>query len=232
MKTMVDVQNVTDILSSTITSAAENTATSAAQIVPGLIAAIFIFIVGWIIAVLVSGIFSRLLRVVKLEDYLKVHKVDNALGKVKLSDVLTKLLKYYIILIFLQAAFSLVALGTISLFLTGLLNYAPAFIAAILLVLVAILLGEYVKQIILELRTKSPMVQFVARATKFVIIFVGITMAMATARIDTTLLNAVFIVVLQALVFGIALAIGIAFGLGGQKDAQQMVGEWRKHLKV
>jgi len=232
VKTMVDVQNVTDILSSTITTAAENTATSAAEIVPGLIAAIFIFIVGWIIAVIVSGIFARFLRFVRLEDYLKAHRVDNALGKVKLSDILTKLLKYYIILIFLQAAFSLVALGTISIFLTGLLLYAPALIAAILLVLVAILLGEYVKQIIMELRSKSTMVQFIARATKFVIIFIGITMGLSTAKISTFLLEMIFITIIGAVVFGLALAIGIAFGLGGQKDAQQMIGEWRKHLKV
>lgn len=229
---MVDVENVTDVLSATLNGAIENTATSAAAIFPGIIAAIIILLVGWIVAIVISGVFSRLLRFLRLEDYLKSHKVDNALGKVMLSDVLTKLLKYYIILIFLQEAVSFLALGTISLFLTGLLFYAPALIAAILLVLVAILLGEYVKQIILDLRNKSPIVQFIARATKFVIIFVGITMAMATANIDTTLLNGAFLVILQAMVLGIALAVGIAFGLGGQKDAQQMIGEWRKHLKV
>ncbi|MBN1170446.1 hypothetical protein JXA56_05445 [Candidatus Micrarchaeota archaeon] len=229
---MVDVENVTDVLSATINGAVENTVTSAANIFPGLIAAIIIFIIGWIVAVVISGIFSRLLRFLRLEDYLKSHKVDNALGKVMLSNVLTKLLKYYIILIFLQEAVSFLALGTISLFLAGFLFYAPALIAAIVLVLVAILLGEYVKQIILELRNKSTMVQLIARATKFVIIFVGITMAMGTANIDTTLLNGMFIVMLQAVTFGIALAVGIAFGLGGQKDAQQMIGEWRKHLKV
>lgn len=229
---MVDIQNVTDVIGATLTGAVENTATSAANIFPGLIAAIIIFIVGWIVAVVISGIFSRLLRFLRLEDYLKSHRVDNALGKVMLSDVLTKLLKYYIILIFLQEAVSFLALGTISLFLTGVLFYAPALIAAIILVLVAILLGEYVKQIILELRNKSPIVQFIARATKFVIIFVGITMAMATANIDTALLNGAFLVILQGMAFGIALAVGIAFGLGGQKDAQQVISEWRKHLKV
>lgn len=229
---MVDVQNVTDVLTSTFTGAVENTVTNTAEVLPGLIAAIIIFLIGWIIAVLISRIFGGILKAINLEAFLKDHRVADALGRVRISDVLVKILKYYILLVFLQAAVSFIALGTISAFLTSVLVYAPVLIAALLVVLTAVILGEYIKHSIMDLHLKSPMVRFAARGTKLVVIYVGVTMAMATAGFDTSLISSIFLVVLQAMVFGIALAVGIAFGLGGQKDAQQMLGEWRKHLKV
>jgi len=229
---MVDVQNVTDILSTTLTGAVENTVANTQEILPGLLYAIIIFIIGWIVAFLVSRIFGGLLKAINLEKFLQDHRVGDALGKVRISDVLVKILKYYILLIFLQAAVSFIALGTISAFLTEVLIYVPVLIAAVLVVLTAVILGEYIKHSILDLHLKSPMVRLVARASKLIVIYVGVTMALATARFDTTLISSIFIVTLQAMVFGLALAFGIAFGLGGQKDAQDMIGRWRKHLKV
>lgn len=228
---MVDVQNVTDVLSSTFTGAADNLVTSTTEVLPGLIAAIIVFIIGWILAVIISRVFGGILKAIKLEKFLKEHKVEDALGSVMISDVLVKILKYYIILIFLQAAALLVTLGTVSAFLTAVLVYAPVLIAAVLVVLAAVILGEYVKEVILDLKSKSPMVQLVARVTKWVIVYVGVTMALATAGFDTTLISNIFLIILQAMVYGIALAVGIAFGLGGQKDAQDLVVKSRKMLK-
>ena len=227
---MADVS--VDVMANLLSTAATTLVGSIAGVLPGIIAAILVFILGWVVAIIISRIFAGLLKLVKLEEYLKSHKLDDALGTVKVSSVLTKILKYYIILVFLQAAVSLIQLGTLSLFLTSVLLYAPAFIAALLVVLVAILLGEYVKETTLDLDPKSSLVTFVARAAKVIIIYVGVTMAFGTAGFDTTLLNGIFLILLQALAYGAALAAGLAFGLGGQKDAQDLIGKWRRNLKV
>lgn len=229
---MAELDNATAVLRDTFVTEAQNAGMEVVAILPGLLIAIIVFILGWVVAVLISRLFAGFLRVVKLEDFLKEHKVEDSLGTIKISNVLVKILKYFIILMVLQKAISLVELGTISVFLYSMLVYAPVFIGALLIALLAFILGEYVKEVIIELQTKSPMVRFLARGTKLVIIFIGVTMALATAGFDTSLISNIFIVVLQALVFGIALAVGIAFGLGGQKDAKDMIGTWRKHLKV
>lgn len=228
---MVDVQNVTDVLTTAFSGAADNLITSTTQVLPGLIAAIIVFLIGWILAVIVSRVFGGILKAIQLEKLLKEHRVEDSLGSVKISDVLVKIVKYYIILIFLQAAASLVTLGTVSAFLATVLFYAPVLIAAVLVVLAAVILGEYIKETILDLKSKSSMVQLFARVTKWLVVYIGATMAMATAGFDTTLISNIFLIILQALVYGIALAVGIAFGLGGQKDAQELVGKSRKMLK-
>lgn len=229
---MFDMNNATEVLSNAANAAIENTATGAATLLPALLAAIVIFIVGWIVAVVVSGIFASFLRVVKLEQFLKEHRIQDALGSVRISSVLVKILKYYLLLWIISQAFSLLELGTISMFLNSFLLYAPALIGAVLVILLAFLLGEYVKETIAELDPKSAVVVFVARAMKVIIIYVGITTGMSTAGFNTTLLDSIFLQMLSALALGVALAVGIAFGLGGQKDAQELVGSWRKNLKI
>lgn len=211
--------------------AGQNVLTSITELLPGLIAAILVFLLGWVIAILISRIFRRILKAIKLEETLKEHKVEDALGTVKISDVLTKIVKYYVLLIFLQAAVSLVWLGTISSFLTMVLLYVPVLIAGILVVLASVIIGEYLKEMIIEL-SKSPVVRLTGRVVKLLVVYIGVTMGLATIGFNTTLITGVFLTILQGLVYGIALAVGIAFGLGGQDDARDMIKNSRKHFKV
>ncbi|MFH0884538.1 MAG: hypothetical protein V1861_02410 [Candidatus Micrarchaeota archaeon] len=215
-----------------LTGAVQKTANDAANLLPGLIAAIIVFVLGWVVAFIISRIFAGILRAIRLEGFLKQHKVDDALGTVKISDVLAKIVKYYVLLIFFQAAVSLVSLGTISAYLTMVLLYAPVLIAAILIVLIAVIFGEYLKEAVIDLDKKSSTVKFAARAVKLVVVYVGVTMGLATAGFNTTLITGIFLTVIQAAAFGIALAVGIAFGLGGQEDAKDVIKSTRKNLKV
>jgi hypothetical protein len=199
--------------------------------VPNLIWALLVFLLGWVISILVSRIFAGFLKAIKLENALKTHKVEDALGTVKLSDVLTKIVKYYVLLIFVQAAVSYLPLSTITLYLSDLLVYVPVLIGSALIVLISVILGEYLKEMVIEL-SKSPLVRLAARGVKLVVVYIGLTMGLATAGFNTVLITGIFMTVLQALAFGVALAVGIAFGLGGQEDAREIVKSSRKQFKL
>ncbi len=215
-----------------VVTAVQNTANDAAALLPGLIAAILVFVLGWIVSYIISRLVAHILKGIRLEEFLTSHKVEDSLGTVKISDVLVKIVKYYVLLIFFQAAVSFVSLGTISAYLTMVLLYAPVLIAAVILMLVAVIFGEYLKEAIIDLDKKSSMVKMVARGVKLLIIYVGFTMALATAGFNTTLITGIFLTLIQAAAFGIALALGIAFGLGGQDDAKDIIKSSRKNLKI
>jgi hypothetical protein len=215
-----------------VVAAGQNIADSAVKLLPGLIAAILVFALGWVVSIIVSRIFAGILKMIKLEGYLKELKVEDALGDVKISDVLAKIVKYYVLLIFVQEAVSLVSLGTITNYLALVLFYVPTLIGAFLIVLAAVLLGEYLKETIVDLNKKSPMVKLGARAAKLVVIYIGVTMGLATAGFNTTLITGIFLTVIQAAAFGLALALGIAFGLGGQEDAKDVIKSGRKNLNL
>jgi MFS family permease len=220
------------ILADSATAAIQNTVDSAVKLLPGLIAAVLVFVLGWVVAFLVSRLFAGLLKLIRLEALLKAHKVEDAFGSVRISDVLTKIVKYYVLLIFIQASVSLVALGTITDYLTSVLLYMPVLIGAVLVVLVAVLFGEYLKEAIIDLNGKSPTVKLAGRGAKLVLIYIGLTMGLATAGFNTMLITGIFMTILQAAAFGLALALGIAFGLGGQEEAKEVIQGARKNLKI
>ncbi len=201
------------------------------NVLPSLIAATVVFVVGWIIAVLISRIFEKILKMVKLEEFLEMHKLQDALGSVKLSNVLSKIVKIYVILVFLEVSAALVSLGQFSTYIYTVLIYAPVLIGAALVIVAAALTGEYVKTKLLELG-KSSYLTFVARGAKFVIVLMGVITGLNTVGFDTSLVNSTILTIVQAMIFGLGLAFGIAFGLGGQDDAKDLIKKMRKNVKL
>ncbi|MBU1197277.1 hypothetical protein KJ765_02070 [Candidatus Micrarchaeota archaeon] len=202
------------------------------ELIPNVIAAIIIFVIGYIIARIIAHIVERFLDFVRFEKFLAEHGAGDALGKIKVSAVLTKIAKYYILLIFLQAGVSLLYLGTISTFLNFVLIYAPVFVGAVLLLVIAAVLGEVVKEKVLDTAPKSNFVRFVGTGSKALVVFFGLVMALATLGFNTDIITASFVTLLQGIVYGVALAVGISFGLGGQDDAKSMIKEGRKKLSL
>jgi len=212
--------------------AAQETIAGIIGFIPGFVAALLIFLLGWIIAILISRFFGKILEWIKFEAFLKEQEVEEALGTVVISNILTKILYYYIIILFLQQAFMYVKLGAVAAFITDVLVYLPVLIGAVLLVLAAAIIGEFVKMRILSINGKSVMVQYTGRGVKALIVFLGVMAALETAGFKTDIVKQTFLTLLQAVFYGVALAFGLAFGLGGQQDAKEWVGTVRKRLKV
>jgi len=219
-------------LQDAVTQAGQTTLNNIIEFVPGLFAAIIIFLLGWVLALIVSRIFGRILKLIKFEQFLKEQKVSEALGSVVISTVLTKILYYYIIVIFLQQAFLYLNLGTIAQFITSLLAYLPALIGAVLLVVASALIGEFIKRRVIEVGRKSTTVHFLGRAAKAIIVFLGLISALETMGFKTTIIEQTFVALATAVFFGLALAFGIAFGLGAQNDAKDWTKAFRKKFSV
>ena len=225
------VTNISD-LQGLLIQTGQNFAADVAAFVPGLVYAILIFLLGWVIAIIVSRIFGRILKLIKFELFLKEQKVNEALGSVVISTILTKILYYYILVIFVEQAFHYLNLGTVSDFIKGLIAYLPFLIGGALLIVAAALIGEFIKRRIMEIGAKSSTVNFIARAAKALIIFLGVISALETAKFDTTIVEQTFVALSAAIFFGFALAFGIAFGLGSQGEAKDVVQGMRKKFKV
>lgn len=205
-------------------------ATSVIDMLPSAIAAALVFVLGWLVAVLVARLLRKILEMLKVEEFLKMHKLDDALGSIRLTGVVVQVTKIYVILVFLQVALSLVALGQLSGFIYSVLLYVPVLMGAVLLVVAAALAGEYVKEKVLEVG-KSHNATLVARGAKFAIVLIGVLTGLDTAGFNTSLVNSVILTIIQAAVFGLGLAFGIAFGLGGQDEARDLVKRVRKNAK-
>jgi hypothetical protein len=210
----------------------ENTTADFLRFLGALAYAIVIVVVGWLIGSIVSEILRRILNKVKLNEFLKSHKVHGALGSTKIENVLVQLAKYYIIILFLADALRIVQLGTIGQLMNDIVGFAPVLFGGILVVVVAALLGELAKEKILEVSAKSSLTKLSAKLAKVVIIYVGFVVAMGTMGFDVLILQQAFSILLQGLVYGIALAIGISFGFGGQDEAKDVLKKTRKKFNL
>lgn len=213
-----------------ITDSVWNFVAAMINFIPNLIVAAIIFVIGYLMAVVISNILKKALDAIKFEKLLEEHGIEDALWGVKVSPFFVKITKYYLILIFLQAAVSKLELGTLTEFINMVLLYAPAYVGAAVIIVISALVGELVKEKVQDLDSKSKYVLMTGRAMKFIVVFFGLVMGLSAVGFRTTVLENAFITVLQAFAYGVALAVGIAFGLGGQDEAKSILSDLRKKV--
>lgn len=198
--------------------------------VPSAIFAVVIFVVGVLVANLISMLVRKLFVAINFEKLLASHKIDDALGKVSISSIVERIVKYYVILVFLTSAISFLQLNVLVGFLNLIVLYAPAVMGAVLFVVFSALLGEWVKEEMVGLDKKSEVVSSAANVVKALIVFVGMIVGLNTVGFDTSIIESVFQIVISAIAYGLALAFALAFGLGGQDQAKQMLKDVREHF--
>ena len=193
---------------------------------PNLIIALIIFVIGWGVGSLFGWLFKRILEKIKFESYLKSHGLEDALGKVQITSIVVQLVKYYIWLVFIQAAVAQVNLGTITDFMTNVLLYAPVVVGSIAVVVAAAVFGEWVYEKFLE-SGKDPYLKTAGKMAKYLIIFLSVLVGLDTIGFDTSVIKLLILTGAQGISWGVALAFGISFGLGGQETAKDLIKSFR-----
>jgi hypothetical protein len=100
--------------------------------------------------------------------------------------------------------------------------YIPNVIAAVIVLVLGILLGEFVKDLVLASAGSLAVAPTLARAGKAAVILLSVFMALNQLEIAEDIVLVFFIAVVGAA----ALAAGIAFGLGGRDVAAEIAREW------
>lgn len=200
---------------------------------PHIIGAILIIIVGLIIAVILKWAVVTILEALKVQLFFDKVKFTEVLKKAgitfKSEQVCGEFVKWLTIIVFLIPAAKVVGLGAISDFLERILSFIPNVVVAALIVLLgtlfAGLMAQVVKAAAAGLGVTSSRV--LATLTRYIIyIFVGFA-AFFQLGISSYLINVMF----TGLVASLAIAGGLAFGLGGQTAASDLIKKIREDFK-
>lgn len=199
------------------------------DVLPGIVGAIIVLIVGYIIAGIASTILYSLLEKIKLDKWLieKTH-IKKIAGGFKLSRFLAVVTKWYVFILFLPPAASLVKLDALASLLNTVALWVPQIILAVAVAFIGFLVAEYVGQMILDTKTKGA--EFIADAAKFVILIIFALVVLEQIGIKVTLVQNAVLVVLAGIVFAFALGLGLAFGLGGREEAKKIIAQVKKKL--
>ena len=102
------------------------------------------------------------------------------------------------------------------------LDYMPTLFAAIVIIILGIIVGEFVRGLLLASAGTVEGVPTVATAAKVAVVTIAIFMALQQVGVAAELVTAAFTLVVGA----VALAAGLAFGLGNQQLAGEITRRW------
>lgn len=192
---------------------------------PRLVLAIVIFIIGWILAGLVHKLLVKIAKSLRLDHILKPTGLPEAFEragyKFSVGRLIGFLAKWFVIITGLMAALDILGLQSTTGLLTGIINYIPQVIIAILVLLAGVALSGFVKKLIMG-STKMLNVQsagVLSNVARISVLVFTVIIVLNLLGIGRELINILFI----GAVSMIALAGGLAFGLGGQSAAARAI---------
>lgn len=200
---------------------------------PNLIGAAIILVIGWIAAMLVAILIDRLFRIIGLQTLFEKAKVEDIIKKGNIDKDATALLasvaKWIIYLVSFIAAANTLRLPDVANFLDRILAYLPAVVASAAILLIGLVLAHFLANVIKGSLSAAgfTMADAVSSITRYAIIVFTFLAVLVQLGIAESLIRTMFI----GFVAFLAIAGGLAFGLGGKDTAQEILEKIRKELK-
>lgn len=216
-------------LGDTLVTSFNNSVFVVVDFVPKFLAGLIILLVGIIIASILKQVVLELFKAIRIETFLRKYGVPEGKEDFNWSNILAEIVRWFVIIMFLIPTADVWGLPQIVSVLNRVLFYLPNVFVAAIIALVGLVLARLAHDVILaSARGISPdssrMVATVARwaITIFVVLAVLNQLGVATDLIR---------ILFTGFVAMLAIAGGIAFGLGGQGAAKDVVDELRKKFK-
>lgn len=200
--------------------------------IPKFLWALVIFLAGWGIGVLLDKVVAQVVQAFKVDNALKKVKLDELLGRAgfKLNSgiFLGGLVKWFVIIAFLIASFDTLGLKQVTVFLQQVVIYIPQVVVAVLIILAAALIAEFVQRIVVGSAQAAGIshASFAGLIARWAIWIFAILMAFSQLGIAVQIINTLF----TGITVAVALALGLSFGLGGQEAAGKLIERVRSEL--
>jgi hypothetical protein len=196
---------------------------------PNVIIAVIIFALGWAFGSVLGRAVSHLVSVLRIDNALHKAGMDTvserAGVKITVSGFLGGIVKWLVIVAFTIASAEILGLTQVTQLLRDILMYIPQVIIAAIVLVMAALVGDFVSRLVKHSVNATGMKgDFAAAVSKWAIIIVGgIFPALTQLRIAPGLVEVLF----TGIVFAVALALGLSYGLGGKEAAAKSIEKMR-----
>jgi hypothetical protein len=190
-------------------------------------------IIGLIVAAGLGALVEKIFEALRLDAFLGKLGLkpffERAGLQLRGSYFLGKLVYWFIAIVFLLAACSSLGLYALSNFLGAVLAYLPNVIAAVLIMLAAVVLANFVRRIVTAsvLSAKLHAAHFLGTLTWWAIVIFGLLTALTQLDIAVTIIQSI----VTGFIAMLALAGGLAFGLGGRDYASHLLGKLRERTE-
>lgn len=203
--------------------------------VPGLLGAVILFILGWFVGSIVGKAIEQLIAALKIDKLFEQAGAESFLTKagVKLNvgGFIGSIVKWFTIVVFLMASLEIMGLTQVNDFLReAVLYYLPKVVVAALVLVIATVLADAMKKLV-QVSAKAAnvasanMLGSIARYSIWIFAFI---IALSELGIATAFMQILF----TGLVVALALAAGLAFGLGGRDAASRAIEKFSNDMSA
>ncbi|MGZ3513998.1 MAG: mechanosensitive ion channel family protein [Thermodesulfobacteriota bacterium] len=192
---------------------------------PNLLAMVTILIIGFLIAWAVKVLLLRFLKAIQFDKVSKQWGLSDVLSKggVAYSPVslLTRFFYWVIVLITLILGINALEVTATQKLITQFFNYLPNVFAAIIILVIGYLISMFLGQatLIAAVNAQMESAKILARAVRWFIIILSLTMALYQLGIAEKVIIAAFSIFFG----GVVLALAVAFGWGGRDLAKDFL---------
>lgn len=186
------------------------------EFVPRLLGAIVILLIGIGFARLVAMIVRRVLGKVgfdKIGNRLnEISIIKQLKTEIKLSEIIAKVLYYFILLVFIKASTEKLGVGAITEMVSSLINFIPKLIAAAIMLQVGVLIADALRGAVINVCQSFNIASGRLLSMIVFIFFLIVTVisALGQAGINTELLESSFNLIIGGVIFAFAIGYGIA----------------------
>jgi mechanosensitive ion channel-like protein len=196
------------------------------SVVPALLGAAVILLTGYFLARQVQRWADETLKRINFNRMASAGGLDEVVGRTgsRLDPVraLAKLIFWLVMLVVILLASTALGLESINEMFGVMLAFIPTLIAGIVIVILGIIVGEFVRGLILASAGSVSGVPTVAKMAKGAVIVIALFMALQQVGVAEEIVTAAFTLILGAA----ALAVGLAFGLGNRELAGEITRRW------
>ncbi|OGZ06446.1 MAG: hypothetical protein A2845_06020 [Candidatus Lloydbacteria bacterium RIFCSPHIGHO2_01_FULL_49_22] len=204
-----------------------------ADMLPKALAALVFVILGWVFGAAVGKVVRQLVESMNADEWLKKAGVDKYLEKagytLNAGAFFGWLAKLFFIIVFLVAAFDILGLSQVNLFLVQVLTYIPQVLVAAIILFVASIASDLLSGVVTG-ATKamgSRVSEMLGTMTRWSIWMFAFIVALSQLGIAPQYMYTIF----AGFVAMLALAGGLAFGLGGKEAAAEFIRDMRAEVR-
>ncbi len=195
------------------------------EFLPDLLLAIIVLVIGLLLAGWLGKLATKLINFLKLDDILTKSgfspKVEAAGVKFNLAALTGWLVKWFFVIVVLITVTDILDWKQITEFLNAVVLYIPNVFVAIIILTIGLMTAHFVYNIVERAisvsKVPSVTIKPLAALSKWSIVIFAILAALVQLGVATSLIEILF----TGLVAMLALAGGLAFGLGGKEKASK-----------
>ncbi len=220
-------------ITTVVTGAWNAFATKITSFLPELIGALIVFVAGWIGAKLVKVAVVKLLKLVRFDSAAQKTGVQEFVQKGGItktpSEIIGILVYWFVMILVLIAALDALGLPIVSDLLNRIFLYIPNVVAAIIVLILGLMLGNLLSAVV---RTAASNAEFscadgLGKVALYGIVFFSGSIALNQLGVGQEIVAAAFVIAFGAA----ALALALAFGLGGRDVAAEHLRKWLEEGK-